>query len=251
MYDTSSILSEASRSLAEKVDALHFGDPVALIYNPIVYARRAWEAYLRKYSATKKRVVFLGMNPGPWGMVQTGVPFGEVALVRDWLGIEAKIDTPDLVHPKRPIEGFSCKRSEVSGRRLWGLMGERFGSAESFFREHFVANYCPLAFLEKSGRNRTPDKLPVSERNALFAHCDEYLRITLDTLTPEWIVAIGAFAKKRCLAVITSHGKDQSISNKISEIQIMGITHPSPANPAANRGWAEIVTSELVRAGVW
>ena len=36
-----------------------------------------------------KRVVFLGMNPGPFGMAQVGVPFGEVAAVRDWLRIDA------------------------------------------------------------------------------------------------------------------------------------------------------------------
>ncbi len=38
-------------------------------------------------------------------------------------------------HPKRPIEGFDCARSEVSGRRLWGWAALRFGSAETFFAE--------------------------------------------------------------------------------------------------------------------
>ena len=36
----------------------------------------------------RKEAVFLGMNPGLWGMAQTGVPFGTVSLVRDWMGIE-------------------------------------------------------------------------------------------------------------------------------------------------------------------
>jgi single-strand selective monofunctional uracil DNA glycosylase len=64
-------------------------------------------------------------------MAQTGVPFGEVGLVRDFLGIEAKVDQPARVHPKRPIEGFACMRSEVSGRRVWGWVQDRFGSADA------------------------------------------------------------------------------------------------------------------------
>ena len=81
------------------------------------------------------------MNPGPFGMVQTGVPLGEIAAVRDWMGIEATVEKPATENPKRPIEGFACTRSEVSGRRLWGLFAERFGTAEAFFTDHFVANY--------------------------------------------------------------------------------------------------------------
>ena len=58
------------------------------------------------------------MNPGPWGMVQTGVPFGEVSLVREWLGIDATIRRPKVLHPDRPVEGFLCQRREVSGSRF-------------------------------------------------------------------------------------------------------------------------------------
>ncbi len=72
------------------------------------------------------------MNPGPWGMVQSGVPFGEVAAVRDWMKIKSSAKQPKSVHPKRPIEGLSCKRSEVSGRRLWGLFANVMERRSSF-----------------------------------------------------------------------------------------------------------------------
>ena len=72
----------ASRRLRRDVDLLHFDEPVACVYNPLDYARRPYEQYLRTYGATPKRVLFLGMNPGPFGMAQTGVPFGDVASVR-------------------------------------------------------------------------------------------------------------------------------------------------------------------------
>src|SRR5882724_7453571 len=143
---TSRQLIAAARELAAQVDRLKFQPPVTHIYNPLDYARAAHEKYLRKFGDGKKRVVFLGMNPGPFGMAQTGIPFGEIAAVRDWLGIQATIERPRDEHPKRPVMGFNCTRSEISGRRLWGLFARRFGSAEKFFEKHLVVNYCPLAF---------------------------------------------------------------------------------------------------------
>jgi single-strand selective monofunctional uracil DNA glycosylase len=172
-------------------------------------------------------------------MVQTGIPFGEVAAVRDWLRIEAPIARPLKEHPKRPITGFDCRRSEVSGLRLWGLFAQRFGTPEIFFAEHFVINYCPLAFVEASGRNRTPDKLPAGEKNTLFAACDKHLREVVETLRPEFLVAIGEFAWQRAQAVFPAGPK------------LGRILHPSPASPAANRDWAAVATRQLCELGVW
>ena len=104
------------------------------------------------------RVVALGMNPGPFGMAQTGVPFGEVAVARDWLGVAAPVTKPAREHPKRPVEGFACARSEVSGARLWGAVRAHWKTPARFFAEAFVLNYCPLVFMTTSGRNLTPDK---------------------------------------------------------------------------------------------
>lgn len=46
---------------------------VDCIYNPTIYARYTFEMYIRKYCNTKKHIMYFGMNPGPWGMSQTGV----------------------------------------------------------------------------------------------------------------------------------------------------------------------------------
>lgn len=234
-------LIAAARRLSAQVGRLKFQPPVTHVYNPLTYAWKAHEAYLRRFGNGRKRVVFLGMNPGPFGMVQTGVPFGEIAAMRDWLGIRAGIGRPAAEHPKRPVLGFDCPRSEVSGRRLWKLFAERFGSPERFFAGHFVANYCPLAFCEAGGRNQTPDKLSRAERNRLFAICDEHLRRVLEILQPEWLVGIGGFAAER--------GRLVSENTKIHVGQIL---HPSPASPKANRhDWTKTATRELVQLGVW
>jgi single-strand selective monofunctional uracil DNA glycosylase len=235
-----SSLTAAARRLRDAVDQLTFAAPVTHVYNPLRYAWRAHEIYLRRYGNNPKRVLFLGMNPGPFGMAQTGVPFGQVASVRDWLGIEALVDRPQPEHPKRPVTGFNCPRSEVSGERLWRLFATRFGAPEKFFRHHFVVNYCPLAFLEETGRNHTPDKLPPREREALFTRCDEHLREIIQILKPQWLIGVGDFATKRAAQVIVD-----------SSPRLGQILHPSPACPASNKDWAGTVTAQLRRLGVW
>jgi len=234
------IVLEAGKTLSDAVDALHFAPPTTHIYNPLTYAWAGHRSYVQQHADSEKKVIFMGMNPGPFGMAQCGVPFGEIESVRDWIGVDEPILKPENEHPKRLIEGFGCKRSEVSGRRLWGLFSERFPKAEDFFQDHFVANYCPLVFMEASGRNRTPDKLPAAEVEALYAVCDAHLRTLVATLKPEWVVGVGAFAEGRA-----------KIALKGSRVKVGRILHPSPASPAANKGWGEQATKQLETLGVW
>ena len=232
-------LIAAARALSCAVGRLSFAPPVSHLYNPLEYAWAPHEIYLRRFGATPKKIIFIGMNPGPFGMVQCGIPFGEIVAARDWMGIEAPVDQPVIENPKRPIEGFACARSEVSGRRLWGLFQQRFGTAEAFFAEHFVANYCPLAFFDH-GRNLTPDKLPSTETTPLYAACDTHLRAVVAILKPDWVIGIGGFAEARAIEAL-----------KDSDVRIGKVLHPSPASPAANRGWAEAATRQMVEQGLW
>lgn len=229
-----------TQAFADAVDRLNFSEPVATVYNPLQYAWALHRAYLERYAATTKRVIFLGMNPGPFGMVQTGIPFGEVAAVKNWMQLGGEVKRPCPEHPKRPIEGLDCQRSEVSGRRLWGLFADRFGTPEAFFKSHFVVNYCPLAFLEASGRNRTPDKLPAAELNPLLAACDAFLAKVVDILQPEWVVGVGGFAEQRATLVLGDR-----------KVRITRILHPSPASPAANRDWSGQATRAMEKIGLW
>jgi single-strand selective monofunctional uracil DNA glycosylase len=237
---TSRQLIAATRRLNDAVKGLTFAPPVQYIYNPLQYAWESYEMYLNKFGRGRKRVLFLGMNPGPFGMAQTGVPFGEISVVRDWLGIECHVRKPKKQHPRRPVAGFACPRSEVSGQRLWGLFANRFGSPQRFFSEYLVISYCPLAFLESSGRNRTPDKLPASEKAALFAACDDHLRAIVTILKPEWLIGIGQFAASRAVEVFQKGAP-----------RLGRILHPSPASPAANRNWSAVATRQLIQLGVW
>lgn len=232
-------MKESVDRLVQDLRPMRFAPPVTHVYNPLEYARAPFDAYLRKYGKGPKEVVLVGMNPGPYGMAQTGVPFGEVAHVRDWLQVTGDVGRPAVEHPRRPIQGFGCPRSEVSGARVWGWARSRFGTPDAFFRRFFIVNYCPLVFMEDSGRNRTPDKLTAAERKDLYAACNRSLRAQIEHLQPKVLVAVGRFAEARAQEAL--EGLD---------LRIGCVAHPSPANPAANRGWDEIMDRTLAELGI-
>jgi single-strand selective monofunctional uracil DNA glycosylase len=231
-------LVAVSRTLCETVDSFTFEAPVHTTYNPLRYARRSHELWLNRYGRPPKRWLLLGMNPGPFGMGQTGVPFGDVPAVRDFLGITAPVDVPAHFHPKRPIEGFALKRREGSGKRLWGWAEERWGNADNFLAEFFVHNYCPLFWVDEGGRNLTPDGLRKSEVDQLFAACDDALRSYVAILQPEIVFGVGAFAAARARLVLGPNTRVEQI------------LHPSPASPLANRNWTGEVERVMTECGV-
>ncbi len=238
-------ISDLYQQLCNAVDTLHFTWPVEVVYNPLRYAWHGFTQYNDMYSHGQKRVVFLGMNPGPWGMAQTGIPFGEVNAVKNFLNINSiNINSPDNEHLKYPVRGLECAKSEVSGKRLWGLFRQRYGSAHEFFREHFVLNYCPLLFIAKNDkgslRNYTPDRIRQDESIFLFELCDMCLMKVIEILEPQYVVGIGNFAYRQAKKALVG-----------MNVNIYKILHPSPASPAANKGWAEKAAEQLKEAGVW
>lgn len=228
-----------ARALSAEVGELHFGPPVFCVYNPLDYAWQPHRMYLEHYGQAPKEILLVGMNPGPWGMVQTGVPFGDVVLVRDWLGILAPVERPAREHPARPVLGFACRRREVSGMRLWGWAKKVYRTPERFFTRFFVLNYCPLAFFEEAGGNLTPDRLPAEAKQPLVAVCDAALEAAVECLQPRYVFGVGRFAARRVSMALS--GRD---------IVTGTIPHPSPLNPAANRGWAQALVKVLVDAGI-
>ncbi|HEX5513824.1 MAG TPA: uracil-DNA glycosylase family protein [Gammaproteobacteria bacterium] len=230
-------LVETMQALGQACEALTFEPPVAYVYNPLVYAWAPYADYLHRYAHSGIEAVLVGMNPGPFGMLQTGIPFGDVGVVRDWLGIEGVVEPPPRQHPKRPVQGFAIRRGEVSGRRVWGWARERFQTPERFFAHFFVINYCPLGLFDASGANLTPDALRGAQRDALYAVCDQALSDVLCLLQPKAAIGVGRFAEQRLQAVVPA-----------LNIRAMGVTHPSPANPRSHGGWGphmDAVAAEL------
>ena len=240
--NVSNELIRGARVLADELRPLRFSDPVTHTYLTLDYAGAGHEAYLAKFGATRKRVLLLGMNPGPYGMAQTGVPFGEVAAVRDWMGLNPEIGKPAEEHPKRKILGMTCPKSEVSGRRLWGLFAEKFPNAEDFFTDHLVMNFCPLIWMKDTGANLTPDKIRTAEMAAVDKACQKHLRRVIEILEPEFLIGVGGYAESQMIAAQEALGTN-AVTGRI--------LHPSPASPAANRGWAEVAKRQLRELKVW
>jgi len=249
MPDTASkLLIDAARELIRELKPLRFSDPVSHVYLPTEYAWETHREYLEKFgggeSGGRQKVLMLGMNPGPWGMAQTGVPFGEIPSVRDWMGISGPVDKPENEHPKRPIEGFDCTRSEVSGRRLWGLFSEKFPKPEDFFKDHFVTNYCPLVWMGETGKNITPDKLQKFEMEPVEKACRKHLAAVISAIEPEWLIGVGAYAEKKLIETVKEYFPDKTFNME-------KILHPSPASPIANRGWEPQAEKQLIEMGLW
>ena len=231
---------EKSKQLNTHLQSIALPEKVAFAYHPLEYAWRVYEAYVTRFAQDKKKILYLGMNPGPFGMAQTGIPFGEVQAVRSFLGLNEAfpIDNVNHYHPKKPVQGWSCKRSEVSGKRLWGWLKDRYESAKNCFEENFVLNYCPVLFLTETGCNLTPQDLPKNSLHSILEACDEHLRDWVDYLQVEHVIGVGQFAAARA-------------KEALRDVQVHTLLHPSPANPHANRiPWAETATRQLREMGL-
>jgi len=233
-------LATIAKDLRRELRALEFSPPVAFVYHPLEYAWGPHQEFLERWGSAPKDVVLVGMNPGPWGMAQTGIPFGCVSFVGDWLALRNRdVGRPTIEHPRRRVLGFDCRREEVSGTRLWGWARDRWGTPERFFAARWVTNYCPLLFLDAEGRNLTPDRLRAGELQAVTTPCDRALRRVVESLEARWVIGIGAFAESRIRAACAGH-----------DVTIGRILHPSPASPIANRGWADEASAQLRRLGI-
>uniref|UniRef100_A0A8D0B6F4 Single-strand-selective monofunctional uracil-DNA glycosylase 1 n=2 Tax=Salvator merianae TaxID=96440 RepID=A0A8D0B6F4_SALMN len=229
------------REQVVRLNELTFLDPVHYVYNPLDYAWEPHQDYVRRYCQFSKEVLFLGMNPGPFGMAQTGVPFGAVQLVRDWLQVCGQVSRPAQEHPKRPIRGLECPQTEVSGARFWGFFRSMCTRPEAFFHHCFVHNHCPLLFVSQSGRNLTPADLPVAQREQLLKVCDDALCEVVKLLGVAMVIGVGRFAEQRARKALSAAG---------ISVRVEGVMHPSPRNPQANKGWDAVIKAKLEELGV-
>jgi len=234
---TAPLISIAQR-LRDELATSRRGGAVCHVYNPLVYAWAPHRAYLDRFGRGEHDVLIVGMNAGYFGMAQTGVPFGDVVMVRDWLGIEGRVLRPNDEHPKRPIDGFACRRREVSGQRLWGWARDAFGTPERFFARYFVVNYCPLCFLGETGANLALDKLPAASRERLENACDRALHAVATALNVRYAIGLGNFAARRVAAVLGN------------QVVCGGAPHPSPANASTGPHWAREMERARAAMGI-
>ncbi|XP_071451729.1 single-strand selective monofunctional uracil DNA glycosylase-like isoform X1 [Hetaerina americana] len=223
-YSVADRLLAIECALSNCLNDLKFTSPVSYVYNPLDYAFHLHSMFVKKYCDSTKRLLFLGMNPGPWGMAQTGIPFGEVSMVRDWFELNAVVGRPLREHPQRLVRGLSCHRSETSGRRFWGLLRRICSTPECALANAVVYNHCPLLLLSESGRNITPAELKKEQLDLIRKPCDAALVNVLRLLHVGVIVAIGKYAETRAKFVLREN------PDLKEHIMIFYLPHPSPRN---------------------
>lgn len=230
-------LSTACSNLCEDIIAQ---TEVAYATNPLEYAWELHASYINQYGGLGAKTLLLGMNPGPFGMAQSGVPFGATAYAKDFLNITGSFVDPAGRHPKRPVEGLDFERQEVSGDRLWGLLKQLWKTPREIHRHVFLVNHCPLLLLGETGRNITPDKISGEAVKQALERCDEHLRKVVDIMNIERVVGVGKYAEKRA---------DGALAD--ADVEITTCWHPSPASPLANRNngadWRANVTDVLMK----
>lgn len=237
---------EAAQEVSKGCDQLSLGDPVAFTYNPLAYAWDGYKQYVNRFGSGTKRVLFVGMNPGPWGMGQTGIPFGDPVAVSELMGIEEmRVHAPEDEREGRPVHGLMSPRREVSGTRLWEGLDEVFGGLTAAFEMLFVVNHCPLLLFDDEGKNLTPPRLRKEDHDALCEVCDLHLARLIEHFEPGHVVGIGRFAEERANEVVARDGLDAQVSY---------LLHPSPANPHANKdggdAWRRGLEDTLETCGI-
>ena len=234
---------ESAKKLSDKCDSLIKSilrqTTLAHVTNPLDYAWEYHLSYLSQYSGLGAKTLLLGMNPGPYGMAQCGVPFGATHIARDFLNITGEVNDPVGRHPKRPIVGLDFERQEISGTRLWGLLEDIWKTPEEIHKNVFLVNHCPLLLLGETGKNITPDKISGTAVKKLLKACDDHLKEVVTALGITRVIGVGKYAEKRALLAL-----------KGLDIDITTCWHPSPASPLANRNdgadWRENVTNILL-----
>ena len=216
-------LRDDAEELARRMESEGVAD---CVYNPLMYAWDIHEEFIRVSGGGGAKTILMGMNPGPHGMGQMGIPFAATTVVRDLMGISGiKVGDPVVQHPRRPINGLLHPKEEVSGTRLWGALEERYGSGESIFRNVFVVNHCPLMFFSgPSAANITPDKVKGRAVKHLLDRCDRHLVEVVESLGAERVIGVGRYARSRA---------ERALSDL--SIEIHSCWHPSPASPLANK----------------
>ncbi|KAH8271369.1 hypothetical protein KR018_007666 [Drosophila ironensis] len=234
--------SQIEEDLNKALEELEPASNIACIYNPLVYASRLHGDYLRRYLSGPKKLVLVGMNPGPNGMGQTGIPFGNVRTVKVMMQLSGTVDKPAVEHPKRPVVGLDCHIEEPSGVRLWELFLRLSGNMDTFSQQCFVHNFCPLAFFDEAGRNLTPSELKGTYKTRIRDLCLEALEQQLALLKPTIVVAVGEYVHS--VLKRSDYCKSDSIS-------VLRLAHPSPRS-VNNTNWPEkaeafLVEHDLVR----
>lgn len=233
-----------------------------LVVNPGSYGERWHARFRRTYPLRRNPLLFCGLNPGPYGMAQTGVPFTDLKRLRaelPRLATELEATGSALVPPglaPAPLRPFLTRTFESSSVRVYRFLALVRETAEAALRDVVFVNPCPLLFVERrSGENRTPADLPRElrraagtaraglERAARLMAAFDAARLEVVTRAVERLEPRGAVLLGRDVAAVIG----DSLRARLGARAVVEWEHPARAVPDR---WARGLASELRRRGL-
>lgn len=161
------------------------------VLNVHAYGWSAYEAFVRAYySDGRPRILALSMNPGPFGAVQTGIPFCDVPLARQLLpGFDRLIAAkPSWV---------ASERREISALKLVVWSDARFGGIRGLYARVLLAMTCPLAILRGPRKTNVPlPALPRREQEKIEAFIPRHAAEEIRLAEPAGILMLGEWAQR-------------------------------------------------------
>ena len=218
------LLAAASR-LRHELRGLRFGPPVSHVYDPLDYARRGYESYVRAFANAPKRVLFVGMNPGP---VRDGADRRAVRRRPDGARLAAASRRRSA--GRRPsTRSDRCRASRVrAARSAAPASGAPSRSASASRSASSPTTSSRTTARSRSSRRAAaiarPTSCPSASARRCFAPATRTCAGWCAALEPEWVIGIGAFAEARAREALPG-------------ARVGRITHPSPANPRAQENW--------------
>jgi single-strand selective monofunctional uracil DNA glycosylase len=216
-----------------------------LVLDPSRYGERWHAPFRRLYPPRARPLLVFGLNPGPYGMAQTGIPFTDLKRLAQGLPRLAaelarsgeRLSLPGLAPSS--LQPFLTRTFESSSVRVHRFLRLAHGSAERAFREVVFVNPCPLLFIDRAlGENRTPADLP----RALRAGVDE-ARVEVVSVAVARLRARGAIVLGRDAAAALS----VPLRARLGERAVVEWEHPARAVPDI---WARGLLAALRRRGL-
>ena len=206
------------------------------VWNPQLYGLPLYRRFAAEHLPhARGGIVAFGLNPGKYGMAQTGIPFTDVTrAARVGIAIEPPGLAPASLRPF--LKSYRVERSSAS---VYGLLDEAWGSPREGWRALWAVAPCGLLFLEKDGENVTPADARLARRDDVRELRLRVIRESIAAAKPRGVLLLGQDVARVAAEALAAE-------------DVLVVDHPVARGPG-RRGpawWAQTVT-EAVRKKGW
>ena len=206
------------------------------VWNPQLYGLPLYRRFATEHLPTSRgAIVALGLNPGKYGMSQTGIPFTDVTrAARVGIAIEPPGLAPASLRPF--LKSYRVERSSAS---VYNLLDALWGGPAEGWRRLWAVAPCGLLFLEPDGTNVTPADARLARRDDVRELRLRVIRESVEAARPRGVLLLGQDVARVA-------------ADALGDVETLVVDHPVARGPG-RRGpawWAGVV-AQAVRARGW